>query len=93
MKSIETRHRPVIKLVISTNDETVSEIDLRNTARFVQKEIEKLNGVASIDAYGIGDLEIHVEAIPKKLSLYQLTLADLTRAICFSKSRYPWWSD
>ena len=87
--SIETRHTPVIKLVISTNDETVSEIDLRNTARFVQKEIEKLNGVASIDAYGIGDLEIHVEAIPEKLSLYQLTLADLTRAITSQNQDIP----
>ena len=89
VKSIETRHRPVIKLVISTNDETVSEIDLRNTARFVQREIEKLNGVASIDAYGIGDLEIHVEAIPEKLSFYQLTLADLTRAITSQNQDIP----
>ena len=87
--SLETKYRPVIKLVISTSDETVTPIELRNTARFVQDEIEKLSGVASIDAYGIGDLEIHVEAIPKKLSLYQLTLADITRAIASQNQNIP----
>jgi len=87
--SLESKYRPVIKLVISTNNEDVMPIELRNTARFVQEEIEKLSGVALIDAYGIGDLEIHVEAIPKKLSLYQLTLADITRAIASQNQNIP----
>ena len=86
--SIETKNRPVIKLVIS-GDETLDILEHREIARFIEKEMRKIPGVATIETYGIGDLEIHVEAFPKRLSFYQLTLADLVKAIADQNKAIP----
>ena len=86
--SMESKNRPVIKLLIGGTDD-ISTLKLRDTAKSIQREIEKLNGVAAVKPYGIGELEIRVEAFPHKLSLYQLTLADIVKAISAQNQAIP----
>ena len=79
---------PIIQLAI-TADEGIDPLKHREIARFIEKEMEKIPDVASIETYGIGDLEIHVEANPRRLSFYQLTLANLVKAIADQNKAIP----
>lgn len=76
--SIETKFQPIIQVSLSG---PVNEIELRKMAKQLEKEIELIPDVARVVYRGLRDLEIRVEADPKKLEERGVSLEQLINAI------------
>ena len=83
---LESKKTPVIQVVLEGN---VSEDELRKSAKFFERELELLGPVASVDFKGLRDYEIKVEADPKKLKKYQVTMGDLINSLDMGNINIP----
>ncbi len=75
---ISTSVFPVIEIGL-TGDVPYDE--LREFAKGLEKKLERLSGVASIDKFGYREREVRVEVDPRKMRDYQLSLRSITNAI------------
>ncbi|EQA36783.1 RND transporter, Hydrophobe/Amphiphile Efflux-1 (HAE1)/Heavy Metal Efflux (HME) family, permease protein [Leptospira inadai serovar Lyme str. 10] len=57
------------------------EIELHTTAEFLERELEKISGVARVDVFGKRDREWQILVNANRLKQYQLDLSDITTAI------------
>lgn len=78
VKSIEAKLTPIIQIAMGGD---VPEIELRAKAKELEKDLEKLPGVARVEPQALPDLEIRVAADPKRLQAYRLSLNDLIDAL------------
>lgn len=76
---LDTSMVPIIEVNISSND--LSDLELREKARALEKEIERIPGVARVVHRGLRDLEVRVEISPTKLSSYRLSLQEVVTAL------------
>ncbi len=76
--SLDTKLTPIIEVTLSGE---VPELELRELARRVEKEIEKISDVARVVPAGMRKVEIRVEADPAKLASYRLSLDELVQAL------------
>lgn len=72
--SMESKQQPLIEVSVEGN---IPPIELRQISRELEKEIENIDGVASVKPLGMQDLEVRVETDPLRLSRYQVSLEDL----------------
>lgn len=79
VRALESKQNPVIEVALTS--EKLSDLELREIAREVENEIEGIRQVAKVVPKGYEDLEFRVEADPKKLARYQLSLDDVIRAL------------
>ncbi len=84
--SAESKNQPIIEVYVAGD---MDELEIRKKARFLEDEIERIREVAKVNSFGLRDLEIHVEAIPEKLSRYQISLNDLISAISAQNRSIP----
>ena len=77
----ETKLQPVIEIALWSKDESVTEAELRETAKFLEGEIETIREVAKVQFNGLRDYEIRVEALPDKLQSYRVSLSELISAL------------
>lgn len=75
---MESKRRPVIDVTLSGE---VEEAELRKTAKFLERELEKISEVAQVDFSGMRDLEIRIEAHVDKLKKFRISLPELVSAI------------
>lgn len=75
---IESADQPIVELLLIGD---LPKLQKRAFARDLEKKLLKLDGVSKIEPFGMEELEIHIEAIPEKLSQYQLSLNDLVVAV------------
>ncbi len=76
--AIDSSLVPIIEVAVSGDmDETI----IRKEAKRLEKKIEEIADVARVSFSGLRDYEIRVEALPEKLSQYQLSLNDLIVAL------------
>lgn len=75
---MESKRRPVIDVTLSGE---VEEAELRKTAKFLEREVEKISEVAQVDFSGMRDLEIRIEAHVDKLKKFRISLPELVSAI------------
>ena len=75
---MESKRRPVIDVSLSGD---VDEAKLRKTAKFLEREFEKISEVAQVDFSGMRDLEIRIEAHVDKLKKFRISLPELINAI------------
>ncbi len=75
---LESKDQPIIELLLIGGTDKLKK---RAFARDLERKLTKLDGVARVDSFGMEELEIHIEAIPAKLSRYQLSLNDLIIAV------------
>ena len=75
---LESSDQPIVELLLIGD---VPKLKKRVFARDLEKKLLKLDGVSKIESFGMEELEIHIEAIPEKLSRYQLSLNDLIVAV------------
>ncbi len=75
---VPSRSREVISVIISG---ALPEAELVQIANRVRDDIESLPSVSSVQVSGARDFELAIEVSEKTLSQYQLTLADVSRAI------------
>ena len=85
---IETKMIPIIQVAL-TRTSDVSELQLREIARKMERELETIPGVARVDIRGLRDLEIHVIADQEKLRSKQISLSDLIRTVRSSNVSIP----
>ncbi|MBU1022696.1 efflux RND transporter permease subunit [bacterium] len=69
---------PVMVIAI-TSDQGIGE--LTNLAQDLEDKLEKISGVSQVDIVGTLDKEVHVNFDPAKLSLYNISLSDITSTI------------
>lgn len=58
-----------------------SQVNLNEVARFLERELEKIKGVARVDLFGHQDREWHILVNPLKMSNKQVTLPDIIQSI------------
>ena len=58
-----------------------NEIELNEQARFFEKQLEKVPGVARVDVFGKRDREWHILVKPANLSRYNVSLLDVSNAL------------
>ncbi|MCM0606190.1 MAG: efflux RND transporter permease subunit [Xanthomonadaceae bacterium] len=75
---LESKQGPIIEVSVSGD---VEPMELRRIAKSLETEIESISGVARIVHRGLRDLEIRVDADPKKLAYYRLSLDDVVSAL------------
>ena len=75
---MESKRRPVIDVTLSGD---VEEAELRKTAKFLERELEKISEVAQVDFNGMRDLEIRIEAHVDSLKKFRISLPELISAI------------
>ena len=76
--ALESKIFPVIEVGVSGGKDS---FDLKESARYIEKEIEKLPGVARVDLKGGREYEVRVEISAKKLKAYQLSFAEVVKAL------------
>ena len=76
--TLETKQQPIMEVAISSD---LPEIELRDTAKILEKRIESLPGVARVVFVGLRDLEIRVDADPKKLISQSVSLDEMVAAL------------
>lgn len=85
--SMESKFTPIIE--VSLAGEGVDELRLREIAKDLEDEIEKLPGVARVVPRGLRDLEIRVEPNLQQLSRYRLSLDELITALARQNISIP----
>lgn len=78
LRAHESKQAPLIEVSVSGN---LADLELRQIAKKLERQIETIPGVASIKPVGVRDLEVQVEANPRMLAKYQLSLDDLILAL------------
>ncbi len=76
--SLDTKLNPVIEIAVAGD---LPKIELRNIAKAIEDELETVDGVARVEPKGMRDIEIRVEANPRKLANYRLSLDNLIQAL------------
>ncbi len=76
--AIDSKLTPIVELTVSGD---LPELELRAIARTLEDEIERLPDVARVVPSGMRDLEIRVEADPRKLAFYRISLDEVIRAL------------
>ena len=75
---MESKRRPVIDVTLSGE---VEEAELRRTAKFLERELEKISEVAQVEFSGLRNWEIRIEADVDKLKKFRISLQELVGAI------------
>ena len=75
---LDSSIQPIIKLSVSGE---IDEIELREIARHLEREIEFVEGVARVSPQGLRELEIRVDARLVDLSEYRISLEEIITAL------------
>lgn len=78
VEAIESKIVPIVEVGVSGGKDA---FDLKESARYIEKEIEKLPGIARVDMRGDLDYEVRVEISARKLKTYQLSFMEVIRAL------------
>jgi multidrug efflux pump subunit AcrB len=79
VKLLETRQQPIVQ--ISVYSSTLSAFELRERSRQLEKQIERIKGVARVDPVGLRKREVRVQISPQKLARYRLSLSDVVDSL------------
>ncbi len=88
--ALQSKQNPIIEVVLRADDpEQLSDIELRRVAKDLQRELEMVNGVARVVPRGLRDLEIRVEADPRRLARQMITLDEVVQALQLQNLSIP----
>jgi multidrug efflux pump subunit AcrB len=76
--ALESKQEPILKVSLSSE---MPEIELREVAKKLEREIESIPGVARAAYVGIRDLEIRVDVDPRKLIAKSVSLDEVVQAL------------
>ncbi len=76
--ALESKIFPIIEVTVRGGADA---FDLKETARYVEEEIEKIKGVARVDLRGEREYEIRIEVSSKQLQSNQLSLMEVVTAL------------
>lgn len=78
VSALESSIFPVIEVALTGGENSFA---LKEAARYVEEEIEKIKGVARVDIRGEREYEIRVEVSARQLKNYQLSLTEIIQAL------------
>ncbi len=82
--------RPIFRVALSSHDARVTPSKLRLLAENELKDkLTQIDGVGQIDVYGGKEREVRIELDRKRLMLWKLTPADISRAVQKTNSNIP----
>jgi multidrug efflux pump subunit AcrB len=71
---LESKQQPIVEVTLSSD---IEEMKLRNMARQLEKKIEAIKGVGRVVFKGLRDMEIRIQADPRKLAQNSVSLDEL----------------
>lgn len=84
--SIESKQTPVIEITVGGS---ARDIELRQIAKDIEKEIEKLSSVAKVVPSALREKEVHVQAKPEMLARYRISLDEIISALKLQNLNVP----
>ncbi len=78
VNALESKVFPVIEVALTGGGDA---FELKESARYVEEELEKIKGVARVDIRGELEYEIRVEISSKNLRRYQISLTEVIMAL------------
>lgn len=88
IKKADADASPIIYLALFSNSKSLA--DLSDYAhRFLESEFEAIKGVASIEIWGGGELEMHLVLDPLRLNAYKITATDVASALKRANVKKP----
>lgn len=88
IKKADADASPIIFLALYSPRKTVGELG-DYAHRFLESEIETIKGVASVDIWGGGELEMHLVLDPVRLNAYKVTATDVASALKRNNVKKP----
>ncbi|MBS0272158.1 MAG: efflux RND transporter permease subunit [Proteobacteria bacterium] len=80
IKKADADAQPLIYISLFSDKKSVN--DLADYAhRYLESELETIKGVASVDIFGGGNLEMHLVLDPIRLNAYKITATDIVAAL------------
>jgi multidrug efflux pump subunit AcrB len=76
--AINSKLTPIIEVTLSGD---IPDLELRRMARDLEDELETVSGIARVAPSGLRDEEIRVEADPRKLAAFRISLDEVVRAL------------
>ena len=78
VRALESKVFPIVEVTLSGGKDPFY---LKESARYIEEEIEKIKGVARVDVRGEREYEIRVEIATSKLRRYQISLTEVVAAL------------
>ncbi|WP_138429322.1 efflux RND transporter permease subunit [Fodinibius saliphilus] len=79
INKFSAQDNPMMKLRISSKRNLSNAYDLLN--RNLKQRIERINGIAKVDLYGVEQKQIRIELIPDRLKAHKVNLNELTQKL------------
>ena len=86
--AINTNTSPLIEIALASNDD-IDETELRYFAKKLKRNIEQVDGVASVKYKGLPDYELRVSVDPKKLEYFKISLKEIINAVKMANINSP----
>jgi multidrug efflux pump len=80
IKKADADAQPLIYLSLFSDRKSVNELS-DYAHRYLQSELETIKGVASVEIFGGGELEMHLVLDPIRLNAYKITATDIASAL------------
>lgn len=87
VNTLDSSQVPVIEVTIDSKN--LNDLELREKAKALKKELETLSGVAKVVERGVRDLEVRIEISPEKLAKYRLSLQEVSGALAGQNVSVP----
>lgn len=84
--ALQTKQQPIIEVALASDK---TEMELRDIAKRLEKRLEAIPGVARVAYTGLRDLEIRVDADPKKLIQNFVSLDEIIGALKAQNNSIP----
>lgn len=84
--SVESKQTPVIEVTVGGTDR---DINLRQFAKDIEKELEKISAVAKVVPSALREKEVHVRAKPEMLARYRISLDEIISALKLQNLNIP----
>ncbi len=88
IKKADADASPIIFLALYSPRKTVAELG-DYAHRFLESDVETIKGVASVDIWGGGELEMHLVLDPVRLNAYKITATDVASALKRNNVKKP----
>jgi len=76
--ALEFGDAPLLSIGVSGN---LSDLELRRMARRIERDIERISGVARVEPVNLQDEEIRIEVLPENLKKYRVSLSEVISAL------------
>lgn len=76
--ALEFKDAPLVEIAVKSE---LPPLEFRRLARHIERDVEKLRGVARVEPRGLLDEEIKVEVLPEKLQRFRVSIADVVQTL------------